>query len=253
MPLPGFSSVGAVGTVARALAGARAGVGQSRSGPTACGSGPPLALLDAHAAPALDICLATLPLADRDGGSEAGILGHLLPALSSPAVAPRLWQLVDRAASAGQRAILVRCLGRAGALALDEHFEQFLAEPSETVAGAAVAALADSLGTAAAERLAQVAAGDSRSVVRTAAGESLAKLGSALALPYLREKLKDPEQYSEACRQLARLHHPEAEAFLVLAARASTVEIDQQFLYLPALAQSGGRPGGPGAAGAARP
>ena len=141
-------------------------------------------------------------------GSEAGLLGHLLPALSSPADGPRLWRLTDRAASAGQRAILVRCLGRAGALALDEHFEQFLAEPAEAVAVAAVAALADSLGADAAERLAQIVVGDGRPVVSMAAGESLAKIGSARALPYLRDKLKDPQQQAEGYRQLARVHRP---------------------------------------------
>ena len=203
-------------------------------------TGAALGLLDVHATPALDICLSTLPLADRPDGWEGGLLAHLLPALSSPDDGPRLWRLTDRAASRGQRAILVRCLGRAGALVLDERFEQLLAEPAEAVAIAAVAALADSLGTDAAERLAQIAVGDARPVVRMAAGESLAKIGSARALPYLRDKLKDPQQQADGYRQLAQVHDPEAEVLLAEAARTGTSEIDREILYLPALAVAGG-------------
>jgi HEAT repeats len=199
-----------------------------------------LGLTNTHAAPALDICLGTLPLADQDGSWESDMLPQMLLALSATAATPRLWLLVDRAPSPAQRAILIRCLGRAGGMALDGRFEQLLVGPSEPVAVVAVAALAEALGPAAAERLVQIAAGDGRPSVRTAAKEGLAEIGSDWALPYLREKLQDPNQHANACGQLARLHHPEAEKLLVQAVRSENAGLARDHVYVRAVAKSGG-------------
>ncbi len=199
-----------------------------------------LGLIAANAWPALEICLGTLPLADQADSWQAHMLARLLPALASPAVPARLWQLLDLAASPEQRSILIRCLGRAGAIGLDERFEQLLAGSSEPIAVTAVAALVESQGSVAAERLAQIAAGDGRHVVQTAANEGLAEIGSEQALPYLREKLKDANQHADACFQLARLRHPDAEKVLAYAAEADPDRSTRSRLYWPALAMSGG-------------
>ncbi len=196
-----------------------------------------IGLRAARAWPALEICLEMLPLADQSDDRQ---LGWLLPQLASPAASPLLWQLVDRAASPAQRVVLIRCLGRAGGMALDKRFEQLLAGPSEPVAIAAVAALAESLGPAAARRLAQIAVDDGRPATQMAANEGLAEIGSERALSYLREKLRDASQHASACFQLARMHSLDAEALLVEAAQAAADESIRSRLYWPALAMSGG-------------
>ncbi len=200
-----------------------------------------LGLIAAKAWLAFDICLSTLPLADEPGHRLGALLPRLLPALAPARAVPWRWALVDRVTSPAQRALLIRCLGRAGGIALDDRFEQFLADRSEAVAAAAVAALAESMAHSAAERLAQFAATGGRANVKLAALEGLASIGSDQALPYLREKLKAPDQHGEAVFQLARLRHPEAErllAELALAARRDAATLHR--LYLPALAISGG-------------
>lgn len=202
-----------------------------------------LGLMAAKACPAFEICLGTLPLADEPGHRLGALLQRLLPALASAQAVPWLWVLVDRVARPAQRALLIRCLGRAGGMALDNRFERLLADQSEAVAIAAVGAIAESLGQSAAERLAQIAATDERTKVKLAALEGLPSVGSEQALSYLHEKLKAPDQHDEAVFQLARLRHPEAErllAELALAARHDAATLHR--LYLPALAISGGAP-----------
>jgi len=196
-----------------------------------------IGLRAARAWPALEICLEMLPLADQSNDRQAG---WLLPQLASRAASPLLWKIVHHTASPAQRVILIRCLGRAGGIALDERFEQLLVGPSEPVAVAAVAALAESLGLGAGERLAQIATGDGRASAQTAANEGLAEISSELALPYLREKLKNGPQHASACFQLARIHSPDAEALLVEATKASEDKSIRSRLYWPALAMSGG-------------
>jgi hypothetical protein len=200
-----------------------------------------LGLIAAQAWPAFEICLGTLPLADDPGHRPAALLHRLLPALASARAVPWLWAVLDKAATPGQQALLIRCLGRAGGMALDDRFEGLLADPSEAVAVAAVGALAESLGQSATERLALTAATDTRASVTMAALEGLASIGSEQALPYLREKLSTPEQHDDAVFQLARLRYPDAErllADLALAARNDLAALYR--LYLPALAISGG-------------
>jgi hypothetical protein len=200
-----------------------------------------LGLIAARAWPAFDICLATLPLADDPDHRLGTWLQRLLPALASARAVPWLWMLMDKVASPVQRALLIRCLGCAGGMTPDDRFERLLAGPFEAVAVAAVAALAESLGLSAAERLTHLAVTDSRAAVKRAAVEGLATIGSAQALPYLREKLEVPAQLSDAVFQLAQLRHPEAErllAELALAARRDAEKLHR--LYLPALAISGG-------------
>ena len=222
--------------LARALARVWAGLELSQDARTAAALG----LNAARAAPALYICLATLPLIDVTGGLDASLLQHLLPALSTPMAFPRLWQLLDHAASSAQRVLLLRCLGRAGGLTPDGRFEQLLAGPAEAVAVAAVGALVESQGLAAAERVAHIAASDDRPSVRTAVSEALANIGSRLALPYLRQKVMDPHQHADAFQQLARLRSLEVEVLLVREVHTVTNRLAQDHLYLPALAKSGG-------------
>jgi hypothetical protein len=200
-----------------------------------------LALMAAKAWPAIDICLSTLPLADDPDHRQPALLQRLLPALASARAVPWLWALVDKVASPAQQALLIRCLGRAGGMALDARFERLLADQSEAVAVAAVGAIAESLGQSAAERLAQIAATDERTKVKLAAFEGLASVGSEQALPYLREKLKAPVQRDEAVFQLAQFRHLDAERLLAELALAAHRDADKLHrLYLPALAISGG-------------
>ena len=125
-------------------------------------------------------------------------------------------------------------------MALDGRFEQLLAGPAEAVAVAAVGALVELQGLAAAERVAQIATSDARPGVRTAASEALANIGSRLALPYLRQKVKDPLKHAEACQQLARQRSLEVEGLLVREVHTVTDGLARDQLHLPALAWSGG-------------
>ena len=199
-----------------------------------------LGLILAKAWPAFEMCLATLPLVDGPYRQIARWLEGLLPALASARAVPLLWALIAKPASPAQRVILIRCLGVAGGVALDDRFERLLAGTSETLAAAAVTALAKSVGSPATARLGQIAATDARDGEKLAAQESLANLGSEQALPYLREKLKDAAPHSQACFQLTGLHHPEAEKLLAEAGRAAQATSAKDQLYLPALAMSGG-------------
>jgi transcriptional regulator with XRE-family HTH domain len=222
--------------LARALARVWANLDLSQEARTAAALG----LTAARAAPAQDICLETLPLIGMAGNPDTSLLEHLLPALSTPAATARLWQLLERAASPAQRVLLLRCLGRAGGVSLDGRFEQLLAGPVEAVAAAAVAALVESQGQAVAERVAQIATTDGRSSVCTTASEALADIGSRLARPYLRQKVKEPLKHAEACQQLARQGSLEVEVLLVREVHTVTDQVARDQLYLPALAKSGG-------------
>jgi len=116
-----------------------------------------------------------------------------------------------------------------------------LADSSDAVAAAAVGALAESVGQAAAERLSHIAATDARDSVKVAALEAIASVGSERALPYLREKLQAPDRHGEAIFQLAQFRHTDAErllAELALATQRDAATLHR--LYLPALAISGG-------------
>ncbi len=199
-----------------------------------------LSLMSAHAWPAFAICLGMLPLVDVPDQNWAGLTERLLVSLTPKTAALWLWQLLDKAPTSAQRAALIRCLGCAGGLTLDERFEHLLTQSDETTSIAAVGALADSLGQAAGARLWQVAEVDGRPGVRTAAYEGLAVIGSEKALPYLQEKLSSPDGHVDACFQLARLRHPDAERQLTQAARAATDVLQRDTLYLTALAISGG-------------
>jgi HEAT repeat protein len=117
---------------------------------------------------------------------------RLLLSLASEKDGPLLWQLVEKAATPTQRAVLVRCLGNARVLGLDERLDGLLAQSEEDAVVAAVEALAASMGQSATARLAEMAQTDERPSVRVAAQEGLATIGSELALPYLRAKLRDP-------------------------------------------------------------
>ncbi|MCC6188892.1 MAG: HEAT repeat domain-containing protein [Anaerolineales bacterium] len=200
-----------------------------------------LGLIAAKAWPAFDICMRTLPLSDDPNHRQPALLQRLLPALASPRAVPWLWALVDRAARPAQRALLIHCLGRARGIALDDRFEQLLANSSEAVAAAAVGALAESLGPPSADRLAQIAATDGRADVTLAALEGLAIIGSEQALPYLREKLQAPVWHGDAVFQLAQFRHIVAERLLAELALAARNDLAALYrLYLPALAISGG-------------
>lgn len=202
-----------------------------------------LSLTSTQAWPAFEICLETLPLVDHPDRDRAGLIERLLISLA-PKAAPWLWKLLpallDKAATPAQGAVIIRCLGRASGMALNERFEHLLTHPEETIAIAAIEALADSVGQTAGNRLWQIAEADQRPDVRAAAWESLAVIGSERALPYLSEKLASPASHTEACFQLARLHHPETEQLLAQTALAATDESRHYSLYLPALAISGG-------------
>ncbi len=199
-----------------------------------------LSLVGTHAWPAFAICLGALPLVDVPDHKWASLTERLLVTLAPKTAAPWLWQLLDKAFTPAQSAVIIRCLGRSGGIALDERFERLLTHPDETITIAAVGALADSLGQAAEHRLWQIVEAGHQPGVRAAAFEGLAVIGSEKALPYLKEKLSSPDRHADACFQLARLHHPDAEQLLAQTAQAVAKEMKHYLLYLPALAISGG-------------
>jgi len=199
-----------------------------------------LSLTSAQAWPAFAICVRTLPLVDDVDNKWAGLFEKLLVSLAPPTASPWPWQLLDKTSTPAQSALIIRCLGHAGGLALDERLEHLLTQPDETLASAAVGAMADSLGWAAVQRLEQVLESDQRPGVRLAAYEALAVIGSEQALPYLKEKLSSAEGQADACFQLARLHQPEAERLLAQTAQTAANARQLYSVYLSALAISGG-------------
>jgi len=164
----------------------------------------------AQAWPALEICLTTLPLVNQPEAEERPtyFLPDLLLRLSSLENKFLLERLLPEVVDPAQRALLVRCLGRAGGVVLDKRFESELSQPQDGLAAAAVEAVAYSLGMVAESRLKQIAATDQREVIRRKANEMLALIGSEAALPYLQAQLANPRVHDEACFQLAQLHHP---------------------------------------------